>query len=93
MKYPFAYVVQGYDYDEEAYYLENGVGVCESFKDAADILERRFGNELIVIKHIELYEYSSVIPLSPEVFKEAVDCLRSEKSLEIKCNEEGEKIL
>ena len=60
MKYPFAYIVQGYNYDEEYYYLENGVGICESFTDAADIIEKYFGNELIAIKHIELYEDNTV---------------------------------
>ena len=26
MKYPFTYIVQGYNYEEEQYYLENGIG-------------------------------------------------------------------
>ena len=61
MKYPFTYTVQGYNYEEKHYYLENGIGICKSFADAADILEKRFGSELIAIKHIELYEDDTVI--------------------------------
>lgn len=93
MNYPFVYTVQGYDFDAEQYYLENGVGVCESFKDAADILEQRFGNELIAIKHIELYEDNTVIPLSERVFEEVIECLTSHECFEIKCNEKGVKSL
>ena len=55
MKYPFVYTVQGYDYDNEYFYLQNGVGICESYKDAADIIEQRYGNDLIAIKHIKIY--------------------------------------
>lgn len=93
MKYPFVYTVQGYDYNEEHYYLENGIGICESFKDAADILEQRFGNELIAIKHIELYEDNTVIPLSERAFEEVVECLESSECFEIKCDEKGIRII
>ena len=93
MKYPFAYTVQGYDYDEEHYYLENGIGLCESFADAADILEKHYGNKLIAIKHIELYEDNTVITLPKGTFDEVVDCLESEECFEIKCNEKGDIIL
>ena len=93
MKYPFAYTVQGYDYDEEHYYLENGIGLCESFADAADILEKCYGNKLIAIKHIELYEDNTVITLPKGTFDEVVDCLESEETFEIKCNEKGDRII
>lgn len=93
MKYPFVYTVQGYEHDEEHYYLESGIGICESFRDAADILEQRFGNELIAIKHIELYEDNTVIPLSERAFEEVIECLESDECFETKCDEKGVKIL
>lgn len=94
MKYPFTYTVQGYDYhDTEEYYLENGVGICESFTDAADILEKRYGNELIAIKHIELYEENTVITLPKSTFDEVVDCLKSDECFEVKCDEKGNKVM
>ena len=91
MKYPFVYTVQGYNYDEKHYYLENGIGICEGFADAADILEKRFGSELIAIKHIELYEDDTVITLPKGTFDEVVDCLESDECFEIKCDEKGNK--
>lgn len=94
MKYPFTYTVQGYDcHDTEEYYLENGVGICESFKDAADILEQRYGNELIAIKHIELYEENTVITLPKGTFDEVVDCLESDECFEVKCDERGNRVI
>lgn len=94
MKYPFTYTVQGYDYhDTEEYYLESGIGICESFKDAADILEQRYGNELIAIKHIELYEENTVITLPKGTFDEVVDCLESDECFEVKCNEKGNRVI
>ena len=92
MKYPFTYTVQGYDYNDEHYYLINGIGLCESFADAADILEKLFGNELIAIKHLELYEENTVIALPKGTFDEVVDCLESDECFEIKCDEKGVKI-
>ena len=91
MKYPFTYTVQGYNYDEKHYYLENGIGICESFANAADILEKRYGNELIAIKHLELYEDDTVITLPKGTFDEVVDCLESNECFEIKCDEKGNK--
>ena len=93
MKYPFTYIVQGYNYDEEHYYLENGIGICESFTDAADILEKRYGNELIAIKHLELYEDNTVITLPKGTFDEVVDCLESDECFEVECDEKGVKVI
>lgn len=93
MKYPFTYTVQGYDYtDTEDNYLENGVGICESFVDATDILEKKYGNELIAIKHLELYEDNTAITLSKDAFDKVIDCLESDECFEIKCDQKGRKI-
>ena len=94
MKYPFTYTIQGYDYSNtEEYYLENGVGICESFADAAHILEKRYGNELIAVKHLELYEDNTVITLPKGTFDEVVDCLESNECFEVKCDEKGVRII
>lgn len=93
MKHPFVYTIQGYNHtDTEDFYLENGVGFCESFADAANILEKRYGNDLISIKHLELYEDSTVITLSKSTFDEVVDCLESSECFEIKCDSRGKEI-
>ena len=93
MKYPFTYTIQAYDYDNEYHYLQNGIGICESYKDAADILEQRYGNDLIAVRHLELYEENTVITLPQGAFEEVVDCLDSEEWFETKCNAKGEVIL
>jgi hypothetical protein len=93
MKYPFAYTIQSYNYNEGHYYLDNGVGVCESFKDAVDILEQRYGNGLTAIKHLELYGDDTVITLPKGTFDEVVDCLESDECFEVKCDEKGVKII
>ena len=93
MKYPFSYTVQGYDSDEGHYYLENGIGICENFTDAADILEKRYGNELCIVKHIELYGNNTVIPLPKDTFDEVVNCLECDECFEVKCDEKGVKVI
>lgn len=92
MKYPFTYTIQGYNYEREEYYLESGIGLCESFADATNILEKRYGNELIAVKHLELYEENTVITLPKGTFDEVIDCLESDESFEVKCDEKGVKI-
>ena len=91
-KYPFTYTIQGYDYETEKYYLESGVGICESFADAANILDKRYGSELIVIKHLKLFEEDSVIPLPTEAFEKASEALNAYECWCVPCNEEGIKI-
>ena len=91
-KYPFVYTVHIYDYDAEEYYLENGVGFCESFADAANILEKNYGANLIAVKHLKIYEFNNVITLPKGAFDEVVDCLESEECFEIKCDDKGVKI-
>ena len=93
MKYPFTYTVQGYDYDTEKYYLESGVGLCESFADAANILEIRYGNELVAVKHLETFEEDSVIILPTETFEKVSDALDSCEYWSVPCDEKGVKII
>ena len=93
MKYPFTYTVHIYDYDTEEYFLENGVGFCDDFADAASILDKYYGANLIAIKHLKIYEFGDVITLPKGTFDEVVDCLESEECFEIECDEKGVKII
>lgn len=93
MKYPFTYTVQGYDYETEKYYLENGVGLCESLADAADILEKRYKNELIAVKHLEVFEEDSVITLPTETFEKVLEALDAYECWSVPCDEKGVKIV
>ena len=92
-KYPFTYTIQGYNYEDEKYYLESGIGFCESFADAANILDKRYGNELIAVKHLELFEEDNIIALPKGTFDEVVDCLESDECFEVECDEKGVKVI
>jgi hypothetical protein len=92
-KYPFTYTIQGYDYEDEKYYLESGIGICESFADAANILDNRYKSELIAVKHLELYEEDNVITLPTEVFEKTSEALNACECWCVPCNEKGVKII
>ena len=92
MKYPFTYTVQGYDYEKEKYYLESGVGICESYADAANILEERYKDELIAVKHLKLFEEDRVITLPTETFEKVAEALNTYKCWCVHCDEKGVKI-
>lgn len=91
MSYPFAYTVQIYD-DTKKYCLENGISLCDSYKDAADILEQYYGSTLIAIKHLELFEESQVIILPKDALDKITECLESYDDFAIKCDEKGKVI-
>ena len=91
-KYPFVYTIQGYDYETEKYYLESGVGLCESFADAANILDKRYRSELIAIKLLKLFEEDNVITLPTETFEKVSEALNAYECWCVACNEEGVKI-
>lgn len=92
-KYPFTYTVQGYDYETEKYYLESGVGICESFADAANILDKRYGNELIAVKHLKLFEEDNVVTLPIETFEKVSEALNAYECWSVPCDEKGVKII
>lgn len=92
-KYPFNFTVQGYDYETEKYYLESGVGICESFADAANILDTMYGAELIAVKHLELFEEDDVIKLPTETFEKVSEALNAYECWSVPCDEKGVKII
>lgn len=90
MKYPFSYTVRGYDYDSQEYYLENGIGLCDGWADAAYQLEQYFGEEFVAIKHLELHEETTVLNLSVEAFAAVRECLKGEEIYRVSCEDEDE---
>ena len=92
-KYPFTYTIQGYNYEDEKYYLESGIGFCASFADAASILDKRYGDELIAVKHLELFEEDNIIALPTETFEKVSKILNTCECWQIACNEKGVKII
>ena len=67
MTYPFIYRVH-IVFDNNEYHVEHDIGFAESFAEAAEKLEKYYGNDLITIQHIELLEENSLLPCPKEVF-------------------------
>lgn len=69
--YPFAFKVITY-YDGK-YKSEFGMGFAESFSNAMEQLEGHFGEELMAIKHLELFEASSIIDMPKDAAEKIVN--------------------
>ena len=73
--YPFRYKVQFYDEAaSNKVRTECGVSLCTNYADAAGVIEGYYGNTLIAILHIELYEDSPVILLPEDILDELAPC-------------------
>lgn len=67
----FRFKVKGFNHDNSYYFTNCGLGVCESYSDAARIIEDYFDDELISIEKIELFEDGeSLIFLSESTVEE-----------------------
>ena len=67
-KYPFSYTAHCFDQLENSgYYLESGMGFAETFGEAADYVESYYGDELLTIKELTLYEESPLLILPTEI--------------------------
>lgn len=89
--YPFSFEVILYDeFDENNdYLLTSGMGFAHSYGDAADKIDKNFGNELVKIKHLELYEENDFLLLPREV----IDKYANDKyEYEIPCDEDGNEL-
>lgn len=83
--FPFSFKVLGYNYDEKYYFTDTGFGIASSYAHAAKVVEEYFGDELISIKDLSLYEESPLILCSEqEIIKYQED--RYKKT---KCDKEG----
>lgn len=87
-KYPFHYKVYCQNLDEKYFYYQQGIGLCESFTDAADQIEKTYGNELIAIKQLELFEEETLIALPEGVCTSVINVLKSNMCCEDECEEE-----
>lgn len=68
--YPFSYDVVYYI---DGYCRESGVSFCENWQDAMKILERYYGEDLVEVKSLILYEENSTIPLPRSVIKKCME--------------------
>ena len=70
MKYPFSYEVIIIDsFNTSNYLKECGMGLADNFTDAMEYIEDYYGEDLIAVKNLELFEESELIILSPKVIK------------------------
>ena len=76
MNYPFSYKVKIWDYKGEKKVYETGLGMCESFADAASKIENYYRSEIIAIEKLEPFEQSSLIVLPENICKQCVEELR-----------------
>ena len=68
--YPFSYDVVYYI---DGYVRESGVSFCESWRHAMEILERYYGDDLVEVKSLILYEENITIPLPRSVIKKYME--------------------
>ena len=87
MKYPFSYKVVFYD--EGKYQTECGMGICESFADAANTIEKFYGNTLISVKNLELLEDAPVILMHEQVCREVVESINGCDGFAVECDNKG----
>ena len=71
MKYPFSYEAIVIDtlHTPNSYFKECGMGLADNFTCAMEHIEDYYGEELVAVKHLELFEESDLIILSPKVIK------------------------
>lgn len=67
MVYPFKFKAKIYNYDMTIQLYETGMGLCDSYANAAGQIENFYRDELISIEKIELFEDSTLILLPEEV--------------------------
>lgn len=85
--YPFSYEVVFYNEDDDEYRLEAGMSLAENYAQAAQKVEDYYGNTLMMIKNLELYEESDIITLPKSVITEYRN--RRCEDVSVKCNENG----
>ena len=73
--YPFGFTVVIHDeYDPKThtstYRRESGMGLAQSYANAMEQLENYYGEDLIAVKHLELFADSSIILLPEHIIHE-----------------------
>ena len=72
MTFPFSFKAIGYMDGDNKYYEQCGMSLCNGYADAVRRIEEHFGDELVAIKHIEIFEEHAVIPMSKETVNDIV---------------------
>lgn len=85
--YPFSYEAVFYDEDDNECRLEAGISLAENYTQAAQKIEDYYGNTLMIIKNLALYEESDIITLPKSVIAEYRN--RRCEDVSVKCNENG----
>ena len=89
-KFPFSYKVIWFDgfYDDPNFKCNEdcGMGLADSYADAARQIEDYYGGDLVIIKELMLYEEAPLIRLDEDVIKNYAE----EKYNPKLCNEHGE---
>ena len=62
--YPYTFKVSIFSGDK--YYTDTGIGLCTGYGNAAEILEARYGEELVSINRLCLFEEDTVISVPEE---------------------------
>lgn len=93
MIYPFSFEAVCFDSVESegsvpSYYLLSGMGFAPSYADAADKIDKYCGNDLMKIKHLELYEEDTLLLLPQEVIAKYAN---DEYPSQIPCDADGNK--
>jgi hypothetical protein len=70
--YPFSFVVILQE-DEQEFVRETGMGFARNFADAAHLLEEYYGEDIISIKNLELYEDAPLLFLPDDVIQKYRD--------------------
>lgn len=71
-KYPFYFKVLILVEDKQVYNC--GMGVASGYSDAASFIEKYYGDELLQIEHLELFEESNLIFLPEGVCENYRNC-------------------
>ena len=93
MRYPFSYTVIHIDHDNENSYLrESGMGIAESYANAMAIIENFYGDDLISVRKLELYEESPLIILPEQVTEDYAEASNDYNFPKVYCDANGNPI-
>lgn len=94
--YPFSYSAVYFTEIDPAtglpkYLCESGMSFCDSFAEAASIIAEHYGDDLVCIKNLTLYEEDAVILLPAEAIHDYATDMFHDKA-QFRCNEFGKPI-
>lgn len=87
--FPFSYKLIVYNETEKTYSLCEGMGLCNSYTQAMQYIEDYYGENIVSIKNLELYEENNLILLPPSTIEQYV---KTAGFFETPCSEDGTPI-